>query len=156
MVSRFYRLYKPRKQNFGQILPPIPLIDFITYCGYCNEIIVQTRLLAILQDCRQSCEIVKICECQAVCVQLSDFWLWWRHYSHQPNMSRKIVPRLFIERLFLYYCEIVARLLKKIHVWYALIARLFRDCCKIVARLLKIFTCAMYILKATSQTVHIT
>ena len=33
-------------------------------CG--NEIIVQTRLLAILQDCRQSCEIVKICENRAV------------------------------------------------------------------------------------------
>ena len=31
-------------------------------------------------------------------------------------------------------CKIVARLLKKFHVWYALIARLFRDCCKIVHR----------------------
>ena len=89
-------------------------------------------MLAISQDCRQSCEIVKSCENRAVGVQISDFCLWWRHYSRRPNTSRKIVPRLFIERLFLYHCEIVARLLKKFHVWYALIARLFRDCCKIV------------------------
>ena len=91
-------------------------------------------MLAISQDCRQSCEIVKSCENRAVGVQISDFCLWWRHYSRRPNTSRKIVPRLFIERLFLYHCEIVARLLKKFHVWYALIARLFRDCCKIVHR----------------------
>ena len=110
---------------------------------YSSEIIVQTRLLAISQDCRQSCEIVKSCENRAVGVQISDFCLWWRHYSRRPNTSRKIVPRLFIERLFLYHCEIVARLLKKFHVWYALIARLFRDFCKIVARLSKIFICAM-------------
>ena len=83
-----------------------------------SEIIVQTRLLAISQDCRQSCEIVKSCENRAVGVQISDFCLWWRHYSRRPNTSRKIVPRLFIERLFLYHCEIVARLLKKFHVWY--------------------------------------
>ena len=42
---------------------------------YSSEIIVQTRLLAISQDCRQSCEIVKSCENRAVGVQISDFCL---------------------------------------------------------------------------------
>ena len=55
-----YILKKP--EDFKQFLYENKGRNFVKSHGYCNEIIVLTRLLAISQDCGQSCKIVKICE----------------------------------------------------------------------------------------------